>query len=289
MMLLNNRMSFITDGAEMFLTYVHRSLLVLEKYFKNYDSDIHRTSHINSSVTSSSSWNPSAVTPESLRFTPTWEPSSQTPTQDSVWDLSSRTPVSCTDVHESDSADSCQLLVVNPPKNCSEDRQAQIDGCLKTPTFRHILLNELLTKVKLNVIVNGGGCVQKEVAASVAVVDGHLEICHIKYGRTNILQPEWVTPKHPNAAHDNGLLVVITGEYCGRFVRRLNHRHTGSVSLMTLAVITRAEDGSQTLEGEVLELGTDVLCTVTEPKEERERYKNLTQTLRNEYRIKGRV
>ncbi len=58
---------------------------------------------------------------------------------------------------------------------------------------------------------------------------------------------------------------------------------------MTVAVITRTEDGSQTLEGEVLELGTNVLCTVTEPKEEREKYKNLTQALRNEYRIKDRV
>ncbi len=89
------------------------------------------------------------------------------------------------------------LRFVNSPQDCSSDRQAQVDSRLKTPMFRHILLNELLTKIKLNIIVNGGGCVQKEVAASVMVVDGHLEICHIKYGRTNKLQPEWVTPKHP--------------------------------------------------------------------------------------------
>lgn len=55
---------------------------------------------------------------------------------------------------------------------------------METSTSRHILLNELFAEVKLNVIVNGGGYTEKEVAASVMILDDCLEICHVKYGKT---------------------------------------------------------------------------------------------------------
>jgi len=39
-----------------------------------------------------------------------------------------------------------------------------------------------------------------------------------KYKTSEFLSPECVCIKHPNPKRDNGLLVVIQGEHCGKHV-----------------------------------------------------------------------
>ncbi|KAF8962226.1 hypothetical protein BDZ97DRAFT_1759458 [Flammula alnicola] len=90
-------------------------------------------------------------------------------------------------------------------------------------TPQHVLLNMQLADVKLNVTVNGGTYKKKELVASVCMVEDRVSIRYLKYNTSHLLQLEWVTPKHPSPTHDNGLLIVIKGEHCGKYVRCIYH------------------------------------------------------------------
>jgi len=68
------------------------------------------------------------------------------------------------------------------------------------------------------VVANGRNFKKKEIVVSIALISGQLSIRHNKYKTSESLSPEWVSLKHPNPTHDNGLLVVIQGEHCGKHV-----------------------------------------------------------------------
>lgn len=149
---------------------------------------------------------------------------------------------------------------------------------------QHPLLDSRLLDMKLKVSVNGGKYVRKELVASLASVEGQLSIRHQFYHTSEALSPEWVTPKHPHGARDNGLLVVIKGEHCGKYVRRIAHRHEGDTTTITLAVVSRAEGLVDKLTGERLELGVEDLCVALETKEEKKRNESIMTTLREQAR-----
>ncbi|KAF8226975.1 hypothetical protein L208DRAFT_1299113 [Tricholoma matsutake] len=65
----------------------------------------------------------------------------------------------------------------------------------------------------------GGEHKNREMIVTIAQVDGQLSIQFSHYKTSGFLPPEQVSPKHPNPVHDNGPLVVIEGEQCGKFVR----------------------------------------------------------------------
>ncbi len=112
-------------------------------------------------------------------------------------------------------------------------------------------------------------------------------IRYTKHGISHMLQPDWVTPKYPNASHDHGLLVVIEGEHCGKYVRRIAHQHTDSVPIVTLVVVIKHTDNSAfELTDEIFDLGTNCVCTVFEQKADKDRNKNLVSALRESYRAK---
>ena len=67
-------------------------------------------------------------------------------------------------------------------------------------------------------VADGGNFKQKEIVVVVMLVSGQLSIRHNKYKTSEALAPEWVSLKHPNLKHDNGLLVIIQGEHCGKHV-----------------------------------------------------------------------
>ncbi|KAF8973571.1 hypothetical protein BDZ97DRAFT_1751601 [Flammula alnicola] len=143
-------------------------------------------------------------------------------------------------------------------------------------TPQHVLLNMQLADMKLNVTVNGGTYKKKDLVASVCMVEDRISIRYIKYNTSNLLQPEWVTPKHPSPTHDNGLLIVIKGEHCGKYVRRIYHRHGTEATTMILAVVCRVEGSA------------DVL-TVSESKKEKDMNKDLMKPLRDHYRSSDHV
>ena len=69
--------------------------------------------------------------------------------------------------------------------------------------------------------------------------------------------------KSPNPTHNNGLLMVIEGEHCIKYVRQIHHRYHeddgGRQTLIILVVIKKANGAADILTGEQLELGPDSL------------------------------
>lgn len=127
---------------------------------------------------------------------------------------------------------------------------------------------------------------EKEFVASSASVGGRISIRRDHYNTSEDLPPEWLSPKHPHPTRDNGLLVVIKGEHCGKYVRRIHHRYEGETPIIILAVVTRAEGVVDNLTGETLELGNEHLCIVPETKEDRKRNESVMTALREKARKK---
>jgi hypothetical protein len=71
----------------------------------------------------------------------------------------------------------------------------------------------------MKVSVMSGEHKDKEVAVTIMQVSGQLSIRFSHYKTSGFLPPEQVSPKHPKQMHDNGPLVVIEGEHCGKNVR----------------------------------------------------------------------
>jgi hypothetical protein len=71
----------------------------------------------------------------------------------------------------------------------------------------------------MKVLVMGGEHKNKDMVITIAQLDGQLLIRFSHYKTSGFLPLEQVSPKHPNPAHDNGPLVVIEGDHCGKHVR----------------------------------------------------------------------
>ena len=78
--------------------------------------------------------------------------------------------------------------------------------------------------------VTGGEFDHKELTTSVCFEDGRLSIQRKVYHSFQTLLLDWVTPRHPNPMHNNGLLVVIKGD-------RIHHRYEGKEAIVILAVV----------------------------------------------------
>jgi hypothetical protein len=136
------------------------------------------------------------------------------------------------------------------------------------------------------VVVNDGDCTYKnrEVAVSIAKVDGVVSIRHHVYNTSKGLAPAWVSSKSPNPTRDNGLLIVVEGDHCGKYVRRIHHRYHedngNRQALILLAVVRKVEGAADTLTGEQLELGPDLLCLACETGEDKKLNANLMNSLR---------
>jgi hypothetical protein len=104
-------------------------------------------------------------------------------------------------------------------------------------------------------------------------VVGQLSIRYTSYKTSRSLDPAWVSPKHPHPTRDNGLLVVIKGKHCGKFVQQIHHRYDQETTIIILGVVKRTENAADSLTGEQLELGVDHLCKAIETKEDKMRNK----------------
>ena len=115
--------------------------------------------------------------------------------------------------------------------------------------------------------------------ASSALVGRHISIRHGHYNTSEALSLEWLSPKHPHPTCDNRLLVVIKGEHCGKYVRRIHHQHKGNTPIIILAVVTRAEGVVDNLTGETLELEPEDLCVVLETKKDKKQNESVMTAL----------
>jgi hypothetical protein len=136
------------------------------------------------------------------------------------------------------------------------------------------------------VVVNDGGDSynNREVSVCIAKVEGVVSIRHNVYNASKGLAPAWVSPKSPNPTRDNGILMVVKGDHCGKYVRRIHHRYHedngNKQALILLAVVEKVDGAADTLTGEQLELGPDSLCVAFETNEEKKMNADLMKPLR---------
>jgi hypothetical protein len=150
-------------------------------------------------------------------------------------------------------------------------------------------LDERLVGAQLKVIVNDGDTYKsREVDVSIAKVEGVVGIRHYVYNTFRGLSPVWVSSKIPNPTRDNGLLMVVKGEHCGKYVRRIHHRYDEDngkrQALIILAVVKKVDGAADTLTGEQLELDPDSLCLAFESNEDKKLNVNLMNSLRENAR-----
>ena len=138
-------------------------------------------------------------------------------------------------------------------------------------------------------IVNDGETYKnREVTISIAKVEGVVSIRHQVYNASRGLFPAWVLLKSPNPTRDNGILMVVKGDHCGKYVRRIHHRYDEDNghkrALILLAVVEKVDGAADTLTGEQFELGPDSLCLAFETSEDRKLNGNLMTLLREDAR-----
>ena len=222
--------------------------------------------------------------------TPAWDPSSRTPRYSYFYfgwpiltaykiyrtvDPSSFTPAW--------NPPTDQPLAAESPATTSQITSKQPDR----PQYP--LLDERLVGAQLKVVVNDGETYKnREVTVSIANVEGVVSIWHHTYNTSKGLAPAWVSSRSPNPTRDNGLLVVVEGEHCGKYVRRIHHRYHeengNKQALVVLAVVKKADGAPDILTGEQLELGPDSLCLASETSEEKKLNVNLMDSLRENAR-----
>jgi hypothetical protein len=82
--------------------------------------------------------------------------------------------------------------------------------------------------------------------------------------------------------------MVVKGEHCGKYVRRIHHRYLedngNKQPLILLAVVEKVDGAADTLTGEQLELGPDSLCLAFETVEDRKLNEKLMNSLRDNAR-----
>lgn len=97
-----------------------------------------------------------------------------------------------------------------------------------------------------------------------------------------------MSSKSPNPTRDNGLLVVVKGEHCGKYVRRIHHRYhedNGNKQVVILLAVVKKVDGARDiLTGEQFELCPDSLCLAFETNEDKKLNVNLMNSLRDNAR-----
>jgi hypothetical protein len=90
------------------------------------------------------------------------------------------------------------------------------------------------------------------------------------------------------SVYDNGILMVVKGNHCGKYVRRIHHRYdedNGTKhALILLAVVEKVDGAADTLTGEQIELGPDSLCIAVETSEDRKLNEKLMNSLRDNAR-----
>ena len=136
----------------------------------------------------------------------------------------------------------------------------------------------------MKVLVTSGEHKEKEMVIAVVQVDGWLSIQFSHYKMLGFLPLEQVSPKHPNLMCNNGPLVVIGGDHCGKCVCQIHHRYEDGQPIVVVAVMHQMEDGKDSLSGEHLEFSPDDLYVGHETKEKKKWNDGLMSGLREEAR-----
>ena len=176
----------------------------------------------------------------------------------------------------------------NPSHMLTSDIEPSLEGPSRLHAVQeqvaknHILLDSRLLNAQLKVVVTGGTYSKKELTASIHSGEAGLVIRWQSYRIWINLEPDWVTPKYPSPTRDNGLMVIISGEHCGKYVRRIYHRYEGEKPIVLLGVVNRVAGQADTLTDERLELEVSSLCLCEESKEDKKKNSTLMNAVRAE-------
>jgi len=178
---------------------------------------------------------------------------------------------------------------LTPAWNPPEDQSLPTNSRKQPDMPQHPFQDERLVGAFLKAVVNDGVTYKnREVAVSIAKVEGIVGIRHYVYNSFKGLAPAWVSPKIPNPTRDNGILMVVKGDHCGKYVRRIHHRYHEDKgqrqALILLAVVKKVDGAADMLTGEQLELGPDSLCVAVEMDEVKKLNANLMNSLRENAR-----
>jgi len=134
----------------------------------------------------------------------------------------------------------------------------------------HPLLQTRLLDVKVQVKVLGGELNMAKTFVSGSMYEGRPRILYTANKTTRVLQPEWVTVTHPNVKATDALLVVLEGEYAGRFALRICQTHRESKTVALVEIINRVAGMQSSPTGIEVALPAENLAIVQETKVEKE-------------------
>ena len=145
----------------------------------------------------------------------------------------------------------------------------------------HPLLDPHLVGKVAQVTVSAGPHPKKDALMSTLPgQNNEVAIQQSWHNQSFYLQPEWVTLQHPNPTHNNGLLVVIRGDHCGKYVHHIHHHYDNNNHLITqLAVVEHVDGATDALVEEQIELPPEDLCQGFETKQEKKSNMKLMTSL----------
>jgi 3-deoxy-D-manno-octulosonic-acid transferase len=133
----------------------------------------------------------------------------------------------------------------------------------------HPLLQSHLLDVKVQAKVVGGQLNLAKTFISCSMYEGRPKILYTAHKTTHALEPNWVTILHPNVKQTNALLVVLEGEYAGRFALRICHTHRDSQAMALVQIIDRVAGVCPNLTDIEVPLHAEHLAIVQETNEEK--------------------
>ena len=94
--------------------------------------------------------------------------------------------------------------------------------------------------------------------------------------------------KHPTAQRGNGLLVILEGEHCGKYARRINHHEEGGSVVMEVAIVSHSVGQDDTRTGEILRLDPKLFGMVAEDSKTRKKNTACVSAIREDVREQAR-
>lgn len=153
---------------------------------------------------------------------------------------------------------------------------------------QHVLLHPKLAGATVKAFIAQEASKSKEASITIDDTNGYCYLRTKKYHVWEPISPEKATPKHPNPAYDNGLVIILQGEHVGKYGRRLDHVRRNGVVYMILGVVEVTEGQSDRLTGEVIEMNAKELCLVDESKEQKRHNTDLMKVPRQKYQEQNR-
>lgn len=149
---------------------------------------------------------------------------------------------------------------------------------------KHVLLHPKLAEKSVKAFIKQGSSKTKEGSITIDNGNGYCSLRTKKYHISEPVSHDDVTPKHPNPAYDNGLVVVIRGEHVGKYGRRLHHVKKDRVAYMILGIVEVKEGQADRLSGEVVEMASEDMCVVDESKGQKKNNADIMKVPRQKYR-----